>query len=141
MFWSRCFVQKFSFIDIFNNINDGYRAAILKKYLWLLPFFIVVVTHCQYENVSPLLTAVLYYLLQLATCWVVLFSLKKAISKLQKVRIFFLLFWKTSLSSLCLVCSDFIFINFKTYNHFYLASGTLSFVRDELYIDFRKQAS
>ena len=40
-----------------------------------------------------------------------------------------------------LLCSDLIFLNLKTYNQFYLASGTLSFVKDELYIDFRTQAS
>ena len=35
----RCLVHEFSFADIFNNINHGYRAAILKKkILWLLPF-------------------------------------------------------------------------------------------------------
>ena len=28
---SRCLVHKFSFTYIFNNINHGYRAAILKK--------------------------------------------------------------------------------------------------------------
>ena len=37
---SRCLVHEFSFTDIFNDINHGYRAAILKKdYLWLLPFY------------------------------------------------------------------------------------------------------
>ena len=42
---SRCLVHEFSFTDIFNDINHGYRAAILKKnlcgcfhfiWLWLL---------------------------------------------------------------------------------------------------------
>ena len=28
---SRCLVHEFSFTDIFNDINHGYRAAILKK--------------------------------------------------------------------------------------------------------------
>ena len=39
---SRCLVHEFTFTDIFNDINHGYRAAILKKnYLWLLPFYMV----------------------------------------------------------------------------------------------------
>ena len=42
---SRCLIQEFSFTEIFNNINHGYRAAILKKMsLWMLPFYIVVTT-------------------------------------------------------------------------------------------------
>ena len=37
---------------VFNNINHGYRAAILKKNsLWLLQFFMVVATYCYYEKV------------------------------------------------------------------------------------------
>ena len=36
----------------FNDINHGYRAAILKRnYLWLLPFFMVVATYFYHENV------------------------------------------------------------------------------------------
>ena len=36
----------------FNDINHGYRAAILKKnYLWLLPFYMVVATYFYYEKV------------------------------------------------------------------------------------------
>ena len=31
--WSRCLVHEFFFTYIFNVINHGYRAAILKKYL------------------------------------------------------------------------------------------------------------
>ena len=39
---SRCLVHEFSFTDIFNDINHGYRAAILKKnYFWLLPFYMM----------------------------------------------------------------------------------------------------
>ena len=30
-FQSRCLVHKFSFTDIFSNIKNGYRAAILNK--------------------------------------------------------------------------------------------------------------
>ena len=49
---SRCLVYKFSFTDIFNNINHGYRAVILKKNsLWLLPFYMVVATYFYYEKV------------------------------------------------------------------------------------------
>ena len=37
----------------FNNINHGYRAAILKKnVLWLVPFYMVVATYFYYEKVS-----------------------------------------------------------------------------------------
>ena len=39
----------------FNNINDGYRAAILKKSsLWLLPFYMAVATYHYYKNVLQL---------------------------------------------------------------------------------------
>ena len=31
---SRCLAHEFSFTDIFNNINDGYKAALLKKIIW-----------------------------------------------------------------------------------------------------------
>ena len=48
---SRCLVHEFSFTDIFNDINHGYRAPILKKNsLWLLPFYMVV-SHFCYEKV------------------------------------------------------------------------------------------
>ena len=48
---SRCLVHEFSFTDIFNDINHGYRAAILKKNsLWLLPFYMVMATYFYYEN-------------------------------------------------------------------------------------------
>ena len=43
---SRCLLYEFSFTDIFNDINHGYRAAILtKKILRLLPFYMVVATY------------------------------------------------------------------------------------------------
>ena len=49
---SRCLVHKFTYTDIFNDINHGYRAAILKKnYLWLLPLYMVVATYFNYEKV------------------------------------------------------------------------------------------
>ena len=36
----------------FNDINHGFRAAILKKnYLWLLPLYVVVATQFSYEKV------------------------------------------------------------------------------------------
>ena len=36
----------------FNDINHGYRAAILKKNsLWLLPLYMVVATYFYYEKV------------------------------------------------------------------------------------------
>ena len=35
----------------FNDINHGYKAAILKKNsLWLLPFYMVVATYFYYEK-------------------------------------------------------------------------------------------
>ena len=49
---SRCLVHEYSFTDIFNDINHGYRAAVLKKNsLWLLPFYMVVATYFYYEKV------------------------------------------------------------------------------------------
>ena len=36
----------------FNDINHGYRAAVLKKkILWLLPFYMVVATYFYYKKV------------------------------------------------------------------------------------------
>ena len=48
-----------------NDINLGYRAAILKKNsLWLLPFLMVVATYCNYEKVCrTMCTAIVSYLL------------------------------------------------------------------------------
>ena len=35
----------------FNEIKNGYRAALLKKNpLWLLPFYIAVASYCYYER-------------------------------------------------------------------------------------------
>ena len=61
---SRCLVHEFSFTDIFNDSNHGYRAAILKKnsclrfiWLWLLFFY--------YEKVRRTMrTATVSYLLK-----------------------------------------------------------------------------
>ena len=37
---------------LFNNINHGYGAVLLKKNsLWLLPFYMAVASHCYYEQV------------------------------------------------------------------------------------------
>ena len=51
----------------FNNINHGYRAAILKKTsLRLLLFYMVVATYCYYEKMRKTMrTAILLYLLNL----------------------------------------------------------------------------
>ena len=48
----------------FNDINHGYKAAILKKNsLWLLPFYMVVVTYFYYEKVRRTMrTAIVSYL-------------------------------------------------------------------------------
>ena len=44
---SMCLVHEFSFTDIFNDINHGHKAALLKKnYLWLLPFYMTVASYC-----------------------------------------------------------------------------------------------
>ena len=50
----------------FNDINHGYRAAILKKnYLWLLPLYMVVATYFYYEKVHRTMrTAIVSNLLQ-----------------------------------------------------------------------------
>ena len=48
--WLRCLVYEFSFADIFNNTNHGYRASILKNsYLRLLLFFMAVTAYLYYE--------------------------------------------------------------------------------------------
>ena len=50
--WSRCLVHEFFLTDIFNDINHGDRAALLKKHsLWLLPFCMAVASYCDYEKV------------------------------------------------------------------------------------------
>ena len=56
----------------FNNINHGYRAAILKKkYLWLLPHFMPVAGSSYYEKVHRTMrTSNVSYLLKTVTCWV-----------------------------------------------------------------------
>ena len=44
----------------FNDINHGYRAAMLKKTsLWLLPFYMSVATYCYYEEVRKTMYAVI----------------------------------------------------------------------------------
>ena len=48
---SRCLVHEFSFTDIFNDFNQGYRAALLKKNsLWLLQFYMVVATFFYHSH-------------------------------------------------------------------------------------------
>ena len=48
---SRCLVHEFSFTDIFNDFNHGYRAALLKKNsLWLLQFYMVVATFFYHSH-------------------------------------------------------------------------------------------
>ena len=50
----------------FNDINHGYRAAILKKSsLWLLPFYMAVATYSYFEKVRRTRhTAIVSYLLK-----------------------------------------------------------------------------
>ena len=49
----------------FNDINHGYKEAILKKnYLWLLPFYMTVATYFYYEKVRRTMrTVIASYLL------------------------------------------------------------------------------
>ena len=63
---SGCLVHEFSFTDIFNDINHGHRAAILKKNSsWLLPFYMAVATYFYYEKVRRTMrTAIVSYLLK-----------------------------------------------------------------------------
>ena len=63
---SICLVHEFSFIYIFlNNMNHGYRAAILKKHLWLLSYYLTVVTYFYYEKVHKMMcTAIASYFLR-----------------------------------------------------------------------------
>ena len=50
----------------FNNINHGYKAALLKKNsLWLLSFYMDVASHCYYEKARRTMnTAIVSYLLK-----------------------------------------------------------------------------
>ena len=61
-----CLIHEFSFIDIFNDINHGYKAALLKKNsLWLLSFYMDVASHCYYEKARRTMnTAIVSYLLK-----------------------------------------------------------------------------
>ena len=51
---------------VFNNINHGYRAAILKKSsLWVLLSYMVVATYCYYKKERRTMhTAIVLYLLK-----------------------------------------------------------------------------
>ena len=62
---SRCLVPEFFFTNIFNDINDGYRATLLQKNsLCLLLFFTTVVSSCYYEKVrGTMRTAIVSQLL------------------------------------------------------------------------------
>ena len=49
---SRCLAHEFSFTDIFNDINHGQNAALLRKNsLWLLSVYMDVASCCYYEKV------------------------------------------------------------------------------------------
>ena len=63
---SRCLVHEFSLTEIFNDINHGYIAAILKKnHKWLLPFYMAVATYFYNEKVCRTMhTAIVSYLLK-----------------------------------------------------------------------------
>ena len=48
---SRCLAHEFSFTDFFNDINHGYKAALLKKnFLWLLSIYMDVACYSYYEK-------------------------------------------------------------------------------------------
>ena len=51
---------------LLNDVNHGYREAILKNNsLWVLPFYIAVFTYCYYEKVCRMMcTAIVSYLLK-----------------------------------------------------------------------------
>ena len=69
---SRCLVPEFSITVIFNDINHGYRAAIMKKNsLWLLPFYMATATYFYYGKVRrKMRTAIITYLLNINLCGV-----------------------------------------------------------------------
>ena len=54
---------------LFDDVNHGYRAAILKKNsMWLLPFYMVVAAYIYYEKVRRIMrTAIVSNLLK----WIV----------------------------------------------------------------------
>ena len=66
---SRCLVYEFFFTDIFNDIDDGYRVAILQKnFVWLLMLYMAVATYCYYEKVlKTMRSAIVSYLLKSIT--------------------------------------------------------------------------
>ena len=74
---SRCLVQEFFFTNVFNDINHGYRTAILKLILCGCFWFIwLQLTYCYYEKVhrrcelqfhSTSLRDLLFYVLILGT--------------------------------------------------------------------------
>ena len=48
---STCLVHEFFFTDIFNDINYGHKAALLKKNsLWLFSFYMDAASYCYYER-------------------------------------------------------------------------------------------
>ena len=63
---SKCLVHEFFFTDIFNDVNHGYRAALLKKNaLWLVPFYMAVASYCYYQKVRRTMrNAIVSYLLK-----------------------------------------------------------------------------
>ena len=49
---SKCLIHEFPSQILFNDVNHGYTATILKKnYLWLHPFYMTMATYCYYEKV------------------------------------------------------------------------------------------
>ena len=60
-----CLIHEIFFIDIFNDINHGYKAALLKKNsLRLLSFYMDVASYCYYEKaLRTMITAIVSYLL------------------------------------------------------------------------------
>ena len=64
MIRSRSLIYEFSFADILNDINHGYRTDLLKKNsFWLLPFYVTVATYCYCEKLRRTMrNAVVSYL-------------------------------------------------------------------------------
>ena len=61
---SRCLIREFPFRDIFNDINHGYKASLLKKNsLCLHSFYMDMASYCHYEQARRTMnTAIVSYL-------------------------------------------------------------------------------
>ena len=64
----RCLVLDFFFQMFLNDINHGYRAAILKEnHLWMLSLYMAVTASCHHEKVRrTMCNAIVSYILKLS---------------------------------------------------------------------------